>query len=798
MSGPLEGITVVDCSRGTAGPRTTGLLSDYGAKVIWVEPKGGDPWRERLAVQYSVFNRGKTSVELDLTQDHDREVLKNILEGADLFVQSWSDGVAEQLNMDYETIHEEFPALVYCSISGWGPGSFGESLPGYEALIHAVLGTMALQPTPSDGPCDRHRLDTENPCYIDHKVLPFASIGAAYLAIIGSLAAIYRRNKSGVGRYVETSLLDGALAYHQINWAEIGDPISETEGVGTDRRIISGHFECEDGEYICIMTGAIGSFNNLIKSLDLEDDIPISASGVGMGETLTQEQEEILNKELPKIFRTAPSDEWIRRLTLETDVAVVPANKPLDVFDEPQIEYNDAVVEVNDPVNDHIQQVGHQVTFSESSPKDPDPAPVPGENSNLEIDRSPSDGIPSTAPADNKPSKKPLLHDINVLDFGHYFAGPHASRILSDFGATVIKLEDPPIGDHLRFLERPFFVGHARKQSIGVDLRDEKGQEIGHELAKWADIIHHNLRPGAARNLQMHYQTISGINPEIVYQYQPGWGSSGPERNRQSFSPLPSAYAGASHEVAGKGNSPVGPVANDDPAQSLLSAATMLMGLIHRQKSGEGQYIETPQINASLAHVAHIVRGIDETILGSGNLDSTQKGTGPFTRIYETYDSWVCIAAITDDEIKALDCAVKAPILQGEYGPKDVNIKSISKEITSKLANEFINRKTSELVNELQEAGVPAVEPTLGNDVESVFLNDPEHHETERVTECDHQSQKKIRAIDRLVRVSDTNREPLYRAPELSEHKDEILSMLGYSEQEIRELVMEDIVVDSN
>src|SRR5205085_11711310 len=99
MPGPLNGIRVVDCSRGTAGPRATGILADYGADVIWVEPPGGDPCREELAVPYSVFNRGKRSIVLDLGQEADRETLFELLGTADVFVQSWQPGVAERLSV---------------------------------------------------------------------------------------------------------------------------------------------------------------------------------------------------------------------------------------------------------------------------------------------------------------------------------------------------------------------------------------------------------------------------------------------------------------------------------------------------------------------------------------------------------------------------------------------------------------------------------------------------------------------------------------------------------------------------
>src|SRR6266702_1398026 len=115
-AGPLTGLRVVDCSGGHAGARATGMLGDYGADVVWVEPPGGDACRAD-APACAVFNRGKRSVILDLTTDRGRARLLDLLATADVAVQSWRPGVAERLGVDYDTVHGANPRLVVCSIS---------------------------------------------------------------------------------------------------------------------------------------------------------------------------------------------------------------------------------------------------------------------------------------------------------------------------------------------------------------------------------------------------------------------------------------------------------------------------------------------------------------------------------------------------------------------------------------------------------------------------------------------------------------------------------------------------------
>ena len=314
MTGPLEGLRVIDCSRGTAGPRATGVFADYGADVIWIEPPGGDPCRDQLAAEYSVFNRGKRSVVLDLRDPAGTAALFELLATADAFVQSWRPGVAERLGVDYRAVHERCPGLVYCEITGFGLDGPHRDLAGHESLVHAVIGTMAEQVGHRDGPI--------------YEGLPFAAIGASSLAVIGLLAALYRRDDDGVGRLVETSLVDGALAYLSMVWgttdASPAPPLSVRAGTG---RLIATTFRCADDRYIGVHTGAVGAFGRLMKVLGLDDRIPSSESGLDMGVPLTPEQREIIDTELHRIFASQPCSEWVERLR-DADICAIPSLRP--------------------------------------------------------------------------------------------------------------------------------------------------------------------------------------------------------------------------------------------------------------------------------------------------------------------------------------------------------------------------------------------------------------------------------------------------------------------------------------
>lgn len=288
--GPLDGLRVVDCSTAAVGLRATGLLADYGAEVVWVEPPGGDPQRERLAVEYSVYNRGKHSVTLDLGAPNGRHALVELLSSADVLVETWVPGVAAMFGLDHTSLQHDRPHLVQCSITGFGADGSMRDLPAVEAIVHAATGIMGEQ-----------RGHRPAPIYGG---LPFATIGAAYLAVIATLAALYRRHDDGWGRQVETSLLDGVLAYLSMMWGDTdaGSP-ALTAGGG---RLVARTFRCADDEYLGVHTGAIGAFGRLMKVLGIDDRIPASETGMDIGVPLTPEQAVIVNDELPTIFETRP------------------------------------------------------------------------------------------------------------------------------------------------------------------------------------------------------------------------------------------------------------------------------------------------------------------------------------------------------------------------------------------------------------------------------------------------------------------------------------------------------------
>ena len=770
MAGPLEGIRVVDCSRGIAGARMTWFLADYGCDVIWVEPPGGDPWRDELAVSYSVYNRNKRSIELGLSDPADHQTLLDLLETADVFVETWRPGVAERLGLGYETVRSRVPRLVYCSISGYGPSGPYDDLPGYGALVHAATGMMGAQ--------FGHR---EGPIFLG---LPQASNGAAYMGLIGVLAALYRREDDGWGRRVETSLVDGVLAYMAQAWGygDASPSVVNMASFGVPR-FVTRTFLCADHEWLGLSTFGGGAFDRLMKALGIDDRIP-PVEGAGVTTQLSPVEASIVFNEIPEIFLSQPRQVWLDRL-IDADVAAIPVLRPGQVFDEPQAVHNKMVIELTDSVLGPIQQVAAPITFEQTPGAGTTPAPTVGQHTEevrRELRERPAH---PRGPQPGRLDDRPLLDGVKILDLGHWYAGPFSSRLLAGLGADVIKLE-PPVGDGMRSFDRAFAAAQAGKRSIAADLKDPQLASLRRRLLEWADVVQHNLRVGVAERLGLSSEEVRSVNPQIVYLYAPGWGSTGPETGRQSFAPLMSGYVGAAYELGGEFNPPIYPAANEDSGAGMLGAVTLLMALLHRKRTGLAQHVELPQLNSTMSDVAHIVRRPDGSVVGAGALDPLQYGTGPFRRLYQTADGWICLVAPTDADVAALSKVLGLNLKEDErFGTRELRLEN-AHQLEHQLADCFARQNTARLLADLRGAGVAVVEPLM--DGNRASMDDAENRRLGRVGEFQHPRFGRVREVAVPFRVDRTRVPEHRRAPELGEHTDAILRWAGYSPGEIAEL----------
>jgi crotonobetainyl-CoA:carnitine CoA-transferase CaiB-like acyl-CoA transferase len=203
MAGPLTGVLVADFSRILAGPYATMLLADMGADVVKVEsPRGDDtrtwmpPVREGVSTYYLGVNRGKRSIALDLRESADADAARELARRADVLIENFKPGGLDKYGLDYATVREANPGVIYTSITGFGSGA-GRHVPGYDLMVQAISGLMSLTGDP-DGPPYRAGISVFDVMAGNH-------------AVIGILASLRHRDATGLGQRVEVNLLSSAL-----------------------------------------------------------------------------------------------------------------------------------------------------------------------------------------------------------------------------------------------------------------------------------------------------------------------------------------------------------------------------------------------------------------------------------------------------------------------------------------------------------------------------------------------------------------------------------------------------------
>lgn len=402
MPGPLHGLVVVDA--GWDMPSAVGgmILADYGARVVKLERPGGGP--DRQAVTRKAWDRGKWSVECDLAQPDGAAWAADLLERADVFLESFGHGRAPE-GFSADAIAARFPHLVHTSFTGYGHDGPLVGRPGYDALVAARFGLMAEQ--------EGHR---PGPRFLGHPVIGYCT---AFLAAIGTLSALHARTVTGRGQRVDASLLDGMLSVMSMNWwwNEKGLSYLAREGNETGfgrNRLITDLFVCQDGEYLMMHTGGEGGFKRTMEILGLGDRVR-AIDGLEMSVPLDDDEYHAARHLAPEAFKTRRREDWLEQF-YAADIAALPVLRPEEVFDDDQVRFAGVVIEQPDQEFGTLRQVGPVMHFSDSPADRPKPAPLVGQHN------SRTDEIPSRVRAEPNGAGRLAhpLQGIRVLDFSAF------------------------------------------------------------------------------------------------------------------------------------------------------------------------------------------------------------------------------------------------------------------------------------------------------------------------------------------------------------------------------------------
>ena len=369
MQHALSGVRVLDLTQVMAGPFCTMLLCDMGADVIKVEPPGGDPtrtWGERGqhdTPEFNAVNRGKRSVVVDLKSDDGRAVVQRLASGADVLIESYRPGVMTSFGLDYATLKDRYPALIYASISGYGQTGPTGRKGGFDLVAQGVSGIISVTGEPGRPPVKAG--------------IPITDLGAGLFALSGILAALYCRTHTGEGQMIDTSLVEAGVALSVWEVAEFFATDVPPRPFGSAHRTSAPYqaIRCSDG-YITIGAANDRLFERLCSLLAhpewaSEPKFATNAMRVQHHEELARGIEAITIEE--------PRADWLQRLEAE-GIPCGPINTYAEVFTDEQMIARQMVVKTDHPVLGRIRTLGTPLKLSKTPLQPGRPAPTFGQH----------------------------------------------------------------------------------------------------------------------------------------------------------------------------------------------------------------------------------------------------------------------------------------------------------------------------------------------------------------------------------------------------------------------------------
>lgn len=686
MHAPLADLKVIDLSRGPAGSIASQILGDYGAEVVYVEPPGGSPLRHGKS--WPFWGRGKKSLVLDPNDASELDLLRNLIADADILVDTFAPAESRRLGLGYATLARRNPRLVHASVTGFGSlGPFAD-YPGHEGLVMAKLGV----------PTTFSRMGgASRPVHVS---TPYCSFSAAHLALHGILSALYERETSGLGQFVETSLMQGFASLDVWEWyrqmivarypeAFISeDPFTDDGTPNSPMVYLLLVAITKDGRWMQFAQTSPRLFAALMKELGLQR-LFTDPEWAGFPNCEDPDKRTAAWELMLHAVRERTADEWQEAFARNPDVYAETYAAGAEVLRHPQLLHDQCFVTVEDPAHGPVPQPGPFVRLDNSPATVPAPAPTLDQHRD-ELRTRAADPRPSVADpnADSQPRTVPPRHlpldGVTVLELAPMFAGPYASTLLSELGARVIKVE-PTEGDHIRNLQPFPEMGGGKvmqgKESIAVDITKPEGAEIVRRIAAGADVVLQSYRAGVAERLGLDAASLHAVNPDLVYLDAMGYGVDGPCGDRPAYAPSISAAAGIARLNFGSGLLRSGSElttaevretsirlwtaalrgnAQADGLAAVAAATAMLLGLYARARGRGGEHMVTSML-VSAVHA--LPQSFLETT-GTGadgvadTVDAGLYGLGPLYRLYQASEGWVFLAAPSQDEWRALLAAL--------------------------------------------------------------------------------------------------------------------------------------------
>jgi len=787
----LEGFRALDLTD-LSGQLCGRILGDLGMEVIKIEPPGGDPVRnlppfvessdgKKLSTTFAHLNAGKASKVLDLDKESDRVAFRKLVETADVVLESSQPGDLDGKGLGYKDLAAINPGIVMASITGFGQSGPKKNFACNDLVALAQSGFLYISGDPSMPPVR----PPETQAYY------FASV----FATAGVLAALYRRERTGQGDHVDTSMQETLATQEHIirlwaNEKQIAKRAGSQHGSVAPARI----YPCRDGFVYLYVTrqhwklfltvwkdhpaifDAPDWLNNLYRRAHADELNPAVESFVGQF-TMAEITELLQGKGIP----------------------CVPVNTPMGFAKDEHVQQRGFMAAV--------EHAGFGKAKQPAMPFVIDGERIPVKTVPLLDSWSPSYISPAagerTEGAKRRPSSAESsgngpLDGMRIVSFDHVLAGPYGTTILAELGADVIKVESSKGGmDPFRFFgtgEDPnvsprFLEFNRNKRSFTVNLKHPKGQPVLHDLIAKADAVLDNYSVDVVERIGLGYDQLCKVKPDIVNLRMPGLGTTGPKRYFSTVGVNITAFTGLTYlwNHPGVTNPPIGSqTVFPDYVSGVLCAIIIISGVLYRDRQRKGAFIDLAQseatafmIGPSLMEAA--ASGIDPQPIGNASPAAVPHDCYPC----KGDDRWCVIAAENERQWTALANILGSAIAQ------DARFKTMSDRLEHRAElNAIISRWTKsqdafDVMSRLQQAGVPAGVVQTGEDL----TNDPQLKARGFIVEVNNPRLGRVVLPNFPLQFANSKLTRRWEFPVLGKDTEAVLrNVVGYSDEAIKQL----------
>lgn len=366
---PLEGIKIIDLTRILSGPYCTMTLADLGADVIKIEsPEGDDtrkwgpPFIEGESAYYLSINRNKKSVVLNLKEDKGKEVFFRLIKDADVVIENFRPGTLDKLSIGYEVLKRHNPSLILASISGFGQSGPYTQKPGYDLLAQGMGGLMSVTGEPGGRPLKAG--------------FSIADIGTGMWATIGILVALWERQKSGEGQWIDTSLLDTIVSWQTYHAGNYFATNLDPKPLGVEHpNIVPYQVFMASDEYFILAVGNDSLWDKFIEVMNMES---LKDARFKNNSGRVENRKELTDI-LEKPFSMKPVKEWIE-LFEGVKIPCGPVNKFSDILNDQHMKDREMVIEYEHEVLGNLKMIGTPIKLSRTPGKVKSAPPKLGEH----------------------------------------------------------------------------------------------------------------------------------------------------------------------------------------------------------------------------------------------------------------------------------------------------------------------------------------------------------------------------------------------------------------------------------